>query len=84
MSLNTSIGFTVIMSLGGTLSALIAFSLSDKVDRKPSLTVTGLCALVFGILFAQGQSLLWINIFRLLLLGLAFHVYDDVDRGLYA
>jgi putative MFS transporter len=72
MSLNTSIGFTVIMSLGGTLGALIAFSLSDKVDRKPSLTVAGLCALIFGILFAQGQSLLWINIFGLLLLGSLF------------
>jgi len=68
MSLNTSIGFTVIMSLGGTLGALIAFAAGDKVDRKPSLTVVGICALVFGILFAQGQSVLWINIFGLLLL----------------
>lgn len=68
MSLNTSIGFTVVMSLGGTLGALIAFAASDKVDRKPSLTVIGLCALGFGILFAQGQSVLWINIFGLLLL----------------
>jgi MFS transporter, putative metabolite:H+ symporter len=72
MSLNTSIGFTVIMSLGGTLGALIAFSLSDKVDRRPSLTIAGLCSLVFGILFAQGQSLLWINTFGLLLLGSLF------------
>ena len=72
MSLNTSIGFTVIMSLGGTLGAFIAFSLSDKVDRKPSLTVAGLCSLVFGILFAQGHSLLWINTFGLLLLGSLF------------
>jgi len=68
MSLNTSIGFTVVMSLGGTLGALVAFAASDKVDRKPSLTVIGICALVFGILFAQGQSVLWINIFGLLLL----------------
>ena len=30
MSLNTSIGFTVIMSLGGTLGALIAFAVSDS------------------------------------------------------
>jgi MFS transporter, putative metabolite:H+ symporter len=72
MSLNTSIGFTVIMSLGGTLGALIAFALSDKVDRKPSLTAAGLCALVFGILFAQGHSVLWINTFGLLLLGSLF------------
>ncbi|MGA7790229.1 MAG: MFS transporter, partial [Xanthobacteraceae bacterium] len=72
MSLNTSIGFTVIMSLGGTLGALIAFSLSDKFDRRPSLTVAGICALVFGLLFAQGQSLLWINTFGLLLLGSLF------------
>jgi len=72
MSLNTSIGFTVIMSLGGTLGALIAFSLSDKFDRRPSLTAAGICALVFGILFAQGQSLLWINTFGLLLLGSLF------------
>ncbi len=68
MSLNTSIGFTVVMSLGGTLGALVAFAASDKVDRKPSLTVIGICALVFGVLFAQGQSMLWINIFGLLLL----------------
>ena len=68
MSLNTSIGFTVVMSLGGTLGALIAFAVGDKVDRKPSLTVIGICALVFGILFAQGHSVLWINIFGLLLL----------------
>jgi MFS transporter, putative metabolite:H+ symporter len=68
MSLNRSIGFTVIMSLGGTIGALIAFATSDKVDRKPSLTVAGLCALVFGILFAQGHSVLWINTFGLLLL----------------
>jgi MFS transporter, putative metabolite:H+ symporter len=68
MSLNTSIGFTVVMSLGGTLGALIAFAVGDKVDRKPSLTVIGTCALVFGILFAQGHSVLWINIFGLLLL----------------
>lgn len=72
MSLNTSIGFTVIMSLGGTLGALIAFAVGDKVDRRPSLTVIGLCALVFGILFAQGESVLWINIFGLLLLGSLF------------
>jgi putative MFS transporter len=72
MSLNTSIGFTVIMSLGGTLGALIAFSLSDKVDRRPSLTAAGICALVFGILFSQGESLLWINTFGLLLLGSLF------------
>jgi putative MFS transporter len=72
MSLNTSIGFTVIMSLGGTLGALIAFAASDKVDRRPSLTVAGVCALVFGILFAQGQSVLWINVFGLLLLGSLF------------
>jgi putative MFS transporter len=72
MSLNTSIGFTVIMSLGGTLGALIAFALSDKFDRRPSLTAAGVCALVFGILFAQGHSLLWINTFGLLLLGSLF------------
>ncbi len=72
MSLNTSIGFTVIMSLGGTLGALIAFAVGDKVDRRPSLTVAGICALVFGILFAQGHSVLWINIFGLLLLASLF------------
>ncbi|MFZ0606311.1 MAG: MFS transporter [Xanthobacteraceae bacterium] len=72
MSLNTSIGFTVIMSLGGTLGALIAFAVGDKVDRRPSLTGAGICALVFGILFAQGHSVLWINIFGLLLLGSLF------------
>jgi MFS transporter, putative metabolite:H+ symporter len=68
MSLNTSIGFTVVMSLGGTLGALIAFAIGDKVDRRPSLTVIGICALLSGILFAQGESVLWINIFGLLLL----------------
>jgi putative MFS transporter len=72
MSLNTSIGFTVIMSLGGTLGALIAFSVSDKMDRRPSLTIAGCCVLVFGILFAQGHSVLWINTFGLLLLGSLF------------
>ncbi len=72
MSLNTSIGFTVIMSLGGTLGALIAFAVSDRFDRKPSLTVAGICALVFGILFAQGDSVLWVNSFGLLLLGSLF------------
>ncbi len=56
------------MSLGGTLGALIAFAVSDKIDRKPSLTIAGICALASGILFAQGHSVLWINIFGLLLL----------------
>jgi MFS transporter, putative metabolite:H+ symporter len=72
MSLNTSIGFTVIMSLGGTIGALIAFAAGDKVNRKPSLTIAGLCSLVFGILFAQGTSVLWINTFGLLLLASLF------------
>jgi putative MFS transporter len=72
MSLNTSIGFTVIMSLGGTLGALIAFLVGDRMDRRPSLTIAGGCALVFGILFAQGNSVLWVNTFGLLLLGSIF------------
>ena len=72
MSLNTSLGFTVIMSLGGTLGALIAFAVGDRVDRRPSLTVAGVCSLVFGVLFAQGAGMLWINVFGLLLLGSLF------------
>lgn len=72
MSLKESVGFTVIMSLGGTIGALIAFSVSDKIDRRPSLTVAGLWALLSGVLFAYGHSVLWINVAGLSLLASLF------------
>jgi putative MFS transporter len=51
MGIASSLGFTMLMSFGGPVGALIAFFVADRVGRKPVLIATCTAAIIFGMTY---------------------------------
>lgn len=56
LSLNRSLGQSVLMSFGGPMGALIGVLLVDRIGRKKAIVGASLLACVVGTLFAQAAS----------------------------
>jgi len=56
MAINRSLGQSVLMSLGGPAGATLAWLLSDRIGRRPSIIAASLLAAACGPAFAQASS----------------------------
>ncbi len=56
LAINRSLGQAVLMSLGGPAGAALAWLLSDRIGRRPSIIAASLLAAICGPAFAQAPS----------------------------
>ncbi len=56
VTINGSLGQTVLMSLGGPTGALLGFLLSDRIGRRPLIIGASLLAAICGMAFATTTS----------------------------
>jgi MFS transporter, putative metabolite:H+ symporter len=82
LSVTTSLGFSVVMSLGSLAGAACAYLLSDGLGRKPSLILMLLATTLFGFLYTQGTSPLWIMGFGFATIG-AIYCCGTLILGIY-
>lgn len=82
-SVATSLGYSAVMSLGGPLGAVLAYTLSDRIGRKAGLVLAAFCTLAFGGIYCRSGDLyvlagtgfaLFTSIYFLLSVGVSTYV----------
>lgn len=56
LSVYDSLAITVLMTLGGPVGALLAFSLTDHIGRKPAIVLGSIAAAASGMMYAFSSS----------------------------
>lgn len=81
LSANYSLAVTVLMTLGGPVGALLAFTLTDRMGRKPAIIVGSLVTAVLGILYALAVSQVMATILGFMTFSLIYFLVSTIQAG---
>ena len=83
LTINATLGYATLMSLGGPVGALAGYLLADRIGRKRGIVVVSCVAAILGIAYASAHSIelvtivgfaLFVAIFLLVALAIASYV----------
>lgn len=82
ITITTSLGYTFVIALAAPVGPLLAFALTDRIERKWLIVVAALAIAAFGLLFAAARLPLALILFGVLItlanntMSFSFHAYQ--------
>lgn len=81
LSVNDSLAITVLMTLGGPVGALLAFSLTDHIGRKPAIVMGSFAAAAAGVMYAFAASQFAATCWGFVTFTLIYYLVSVIQAG---